>query len=281
MRLSLSVILGSLAVVQRVAADADFHSVKTHLEKSFANKDEDKPNKYFHEATFHQHYDGRFAEKALMYDERQDRLSYLIQTYLRTMNDLGVETWLMHGSLLGWWWNHKIMPWDTDVDVMMTEKSLHHLAHFYNMSVHRIHLPNLWDPRQYLLEINPHYAEGAVDPDNRIDARWIDTDIGLYIDITTLRVNKTAQAAGSDGAMMSKDGHSYQYDDIFPLRQTTFEGIPARIPFAYADLLSEEYGEEALSHLSFEDHQYDMKKEEWIPNARAKSGPAPKGKKEA
>lgn len=24
------------------------------------------------------------------------------------MNDLGVETWIMHGSLLGWWWNQKV-----------------------------------------------------------------------------------------------------------------------------------------------------------------------------
>jgi hypothetical protein len=31
-----------------------------------------------------------------------------MQTYLATIADIGVETWLMHGSLLGWWWNKKV-----------------------------------------------------------------------------------------------------------------------------------------------------------------------------
>jgi hypothetical protein len=58
---------------------------------------------------FHPHYDGRFAEKELAYHERKVALSNLIQTYLATMNDLKVETWLMHGTLLGWWWNRKVI----------------------------------------------------------------------------------------------------------------------------------------------------------------------------
>jgi hypothetical protein len=47
--------------------------------------------------------------------------------------------------------------------------------------------------------------------------------------------------------------------------------MPARVPYAYADLLMEEYGEEALTHVEFEDHEYDMTKEEWIPNANARA----------
>jgi hypothetical protein len=271
MRLHLGYCLIGLLSLPFTDADADFDSVKTHLTKSHADIDSKKPNKYFHEATFSRHYDGRFGEKELPYNERRDRLSYLIQAYLRTMNDIGIETFLMHGSLLGWWWNSKVMPWDNDVDVMVSERSIRHLANYYNMTIHRTHLPNLWAPRQYLLEINPHYLNASVDSDNGIDARWIDTDVGLYIDITTLRVNHTAQSLGSDGAMMAKDGHSYNYDDIFPLRTTTFEGMPARIPYAYADLLMEEYGEEALSRVEIEDHKYDLTREEWIPNVNAKA----------
>ena len=26
------------------------------------------------------------------------------------MADVGAETWIMHGSLLGWWWNQKVRP---------------------------------------------------------------------------------------------------------------------------------------------------------------------------
>jgi hypothetical protein len=32
----------------------------------------------------------------------------LIQSYLVTMEDIGVETWLVHGTLLGWYWNQKV-----------------------------------------------------------------------------------------------------------------------------------------------------------------------------
>jgi hypothetical protein len=50
----------------------------------------------------------RFADRQLGYQERRRTLSNLIQTYLATAADLGVETWLMHGTLLGWWWNRKV-----------------------------------------------------------------------------------------------------------------------------------------------------------------------------
>lgn len=50
----------------------------------------------------------RFADKQLGYRERKLALSNLIQTYLSTFADIGVETWLMHGTLLGWWWNRKV-----------------------------------------------------------------------------------------------------------------------------------------------------------------------------
>lgn len=26
----------------------------------------------------------------------------------------------MHGSLLGWWWGQKVLPWDTDIDVYVS-----------------------------------------------------------------------------------------------------------------------------------------------------------------
>jgi len=49
----------------------------------------------------------RFADEELNYKERKVAVSKLMQSYLSTMADLGVETWLMHGTLLGWWWNKK------------------------------------------------------------------------------------------------------------------------------------------------------------------------------
>ncbi len=39
---------------------------------------------------------------------------------------------------------------------------------------------------------------------------------------------------------------------IFPLRDTFFEGAPAKIPFAYKELLEAEYKEKALTLTEFE-----------------------------
>lgn len=217
-------------------------------------------------ASFHPHYDGRFAERPLSYDDRRVHLTSLMQTYLSTMSDIGAETWIMHGTLLGWWWNRKIMPWDSDLDVMLSEKSMHHLADYYNMTIHHYKLPGIEKPRDYMLEINPHYINGSTaDKLNMIDARWIDTETGLFIDITTLRRNETAERLGIEGAMMVKDRHHYMFDDIFPLRESMFEGFPVNVPYAYSELLVEEYGEKSLVKTEYENHHFDEEKMEWIP----------------
>ncbi|EHL02247.1 putative protein MNN4 [Glarea lozoyensis 74030] len=180
------------------------------------------------------------------------------------MNDLGVETWLMHGTLLGWWWNRKILPWDSDSDVQMSEKSMTYLATFYNMTVFHYKTPRIPDGRDYMLEINPHYVNREqTDKMNVIDARWIDTSSGLFIDMTTARYNYTHPAG--EGMLSCKDGHEYRDTYIFPLRDTYFEGTPAKIPFAYKEVLEAEYGPKSLTLKDYADHRFDDQKLEWIP----------------
>ncbi|KAK4554174.1 mannosyltransferase [Recurvomyces mirabilis] len=247
--------------------DAPYEQVNDHPGWSHQNEDKDEPDKYFHESSFSEHYDGRFATVPLIYEDRQNHLTALLRTYISSMRDMGAETWIMHGTLLGWYWNREILPWDGDLDVMISEKSLYHLASFYNMSMHHFSLPGAPNEprvrRNYILEVNPHYKNSSVESVNKIDARWIDTETGLFIDITTLRRNKTAQALGKQDAMMVKDKHHYYHDDIFPLRPTIFEGVPVNIPFAYAEILIEEYGEEALSDVHFLNHRFDIDRQEW------------------
>lgn len=50
-----------------------------------------------------------FADEPLSEEETVPHLSELIRTYLSTMADLGAETWIMHGTLLAWWWNQKVV----------------------------------------------------------------------------------------------------------------------------------------------------------------------------
>lgn len=158
------------------------------------------------------------------------------------------------------------MPWDSDLDVQMSEASMHHLASYYNLTIYHFALPGISEGRDYMLEINPNYKNGSTaDKLNMIDARWVDTETGLFIDITTLRRNETAEALGIKGAMMCKDRHHYMFDDIFPLRESVFEGIQVKVPYAYSDLLIEEYSAYALTKVDFENHHFDQERMEWIP----------------
>lgn len=226
------------------------------------------PQKYFHESTSRDHYDARFGKVSLSYLDRRGHLSALTRAYLSTMNEIGAETWLMHGSLLGWYWNRKIMPWDTDIDVQITERSMQHLADHYNMTFYHFSLPGSSSSRDYLLEINPNWADpSTTDVNNKIDGRWLDIASGLYVDITTLRRDEQAVARGAEGALMCKDGHRYKHKDIFPLRETTFEGMPAKVPFAYANVLGEEYGVSSLSKNIYKHHRFDTDLQEWLPFA--------------
>ncbi|KAI9830522.1 MAG: hypothetical protein M1819_005480 [Sarea resinae] len=246
--------------------DADFESVRTKLDRDHSGKPGDPKEKYFHESVFHPHYDGRFAARPLSYNERRTHLTALMQTYLAAMADIGAETWIMHGSLLGWWWNRKIMPWDSDIDVQVSEETMQFLAGYYNMTTHHYKTPRIPEGRDYLLEINPSYVNrGIEDKLNVIDARWVDMDTGLFIDITTVRRNETAIAEGIEGALMCKDRHHYLEKDLFPLRDSVFEDMPVKIPFAYAEVLEEEYGKKSLTQTVFEKHKFNPKSMEWEP----------------
>lgn len=67
--------------------------------------------KYFHEPGNDHllgHYDQRYFKSIVSYEERTDTLHHMIRAYLCTFRELGIETWVAHGTLLGWWWNGKV-----------------------------------------------------------------------------------------------------------------------------------------------------------------------------
>jgi hypothetical protein len=237
--------------------------------KRLAQLPTDEIPKYFMESSFHPHYDARFATKQLSYSPRKEALSSLVTAFLNTMADLQIETWLAHGSLLGWWWNKRIQPWDSDIDMQMTIESLDWLAENANNTRYFYQTPRMkGGGRTYLLEVNPHYvvAEWTLDPGNVIDARWIDTSTGLFIDLTAVR--KLAGHPSGPNVLGCKDGHQFDEGYVFPLRETYFEGQKAMIPWAYEEILVAEYGEDALSNTVYEGHQFDEERMEWMPTHR-------------
>ncbi|KAI3340386.1 LicD family-domain-containing protein [Ustulina deusta] len=276
------------------------------------NPDEKKPKeqkpkeqKYFHEPGWDLesgHYDARYFQGKVPYEQHRPALRHLIRSYLTTFKALGVETWLAHGSLLGWWWNGKIMPWDYDLDVQVSVATLSFLGERYNRSTHEYEYEIDEDEdekhftldttttttttttpitnnshngtdadngrsgrveggaanttatttttttttmkKRYLLDVNPHHGaltrgNGA----NVIDARWIDTSNGMFIDITGLRER---DAERSPGVWSCKNNHRYRTGELWPLRRTEFEGVEAWIPYAFDKVLTDEYGPKSL-----------------------------------
>ena len=95
----------------------------------------------------------------------------------------------------------------------MTNASVHMLACYYNMTIHTFNVENV--RRDYMLEVNPKYTDPSYDDTlNVIDARWIDIETGLFIDITAVRPHMT-----KNGVMCSKDQHEEYVSSFhsFPL----------------------------------------------------------------
>lgn len=225
-------------------------------------------NKYFHEPGGDEHlghYDVRYFKQQVSYDEHRVLLRHLIRSYLSTLDEIGAETWIAHGTLLGWWWNGQIMPWDYDLDVQMSTDTLRFLGNNYNRTEHAYsYVDNKGGThnKTYLLDINPHSVDiDRGDGQNIIDARWIDMDNGMFVDITGLMER---DPNNNPGLWACKNHHKYRTTDLFPMRTTEFEGVRATIPYNFEKILIDEYGTKSLATTSWLGHEWVAEKKEWV-----------------
>ncbi|KAL1879396.1 hypothetical protein VTK73DRAFT_7033 [Phialemonium thermophilum] len=226
-------------------------------------------NKYFHEpggSDVLGHYDARYFHGVVPYDEHRPALRLLIRSYLTAFRSLGVETWLAHGTLLGWWWNGKIMPWDYDLDVQVSSATLYYLGKHHNRTMHEYFYVNETtgneEKKTYLLDINPHHVERTRgDGMNVIDARWIDISNGMFIDITGLAER---DPMSNPGIWSCKNYHRYRTQDLYPMRETEFEGVTATVPYAFDKILIDEYGTKSLVTTEWLGHRWEPELKEWI-----------------
>jgi hypothetical protein len=221
--------------------------------------------KYFHEPggdSILGHYDERFFKKVVSYDDRTDTLHHMIRAYLGFMQEAGIETWIAHGTLLGWWWNGKMLPWDWDLDVQVAGDSLDYMGKHLNMTLQNYTSSDNKVKRTYLLDVNPWIFERERgDGMNIIDARWIDVRNGLYVDITGL---SETHPDVKPGVWSCKNYHRYGIKDLYPLRESTYEGVPAKIPYAYDHILMQEYQAKALILTEYQKHRWDSQTKLWV-----------------
>lgn len=156
--------------------------------------------KYLYEAQLYgsslgSHYDWRFFQGSLITnDYRQSIIHKLARTWLRFCFENNLKTFIAYGSMLGWIRNGLTLPWDGDIDVIVTMESLNLLARNFNQTM--IIDYSSKDGFQtamtgYLIDINPaYYSRIKGDGNNVIDGRLIDISTGIYLDITALAWSK-------------------------------------------------------------------------------------------
>ncbi|KAL9609393.1 MAG: hypothetical protein Q9167_005840 [Letrouitia subvulpina] len=222
--------------------------------------------KYFHEpggSDLGNHYDSRFEHGIQDYADKKITQLLMLRAYLTFFHDNHIETWLAHGTLLGWWWNGKMLPWDWDIDTQVSGSTLAYLGQHWNFTKYEYISDD--DPpvrKTYLLDVNPASVERERGNGlNIIDARWIDIANGLYIDITGL---SETHPDDQPGVWSCKNYHRYHTTDLYPMRETLYEGVPAKVPYAYDRILTQEYHEKALVLTEYEGHRWDPITKEWM-----------------
>ncbi|KAF8000806.1 hypothetical protein HF325_004595 [Metschnikowia pulcherrima] len=234
-----------------------------------SSADEQAPTyKYFHEAEISgthlgYHYDWRFFQKQISNNyERKVVLHRLAKAWLRFSYTFGLKSWLAHGSLLGWYWNGLNLPWDQDIDVQMPYMSFTALAaHNQSLILDLVDDPDIAGVHLYFLDVSPHFKNRMCDKENVVDARFIDTHTGMYVDITALAISpkselhrsfeadaksrllqKKLRIPGTSKHLYNcKDFHFYHLEELGPLIKTSFESEIAFVPQNFKNILQREY----------------------------------------
>ncbi|RKP29207.1 hypothetical protein METBISCDRAFT_31826 [Metschnikowia bicuspidata] len=227
----------------------------------------DRP-KYFYEAKIYDtsvgdHYDWRFFSGFLKNSQESVMVLHrLMRSWLSFTRKLGLNTWIAHGSLLSWHFNGLAFPWDDDIDVQMPVQDLLKLSGRFNQSI------IVEDAEEgfgrFFLDCGTYIASREHgNGDNNIDARFIDIDTGLYIDITALAVSdeeaknfkslipdkvKHLLANNKDinnylQVYNCRNNHFASLEELSPLVRTLYDGELAYVPRNYPTILRKEYGE--------------------------------------
>ncbi|GBL48727.1 hypothetical_protein [Candidozyma auris] len=263
------------------------------------------PTKYFFEASLHKstpnwswsgHYDWRFYKDIINFSDLQPpSLHGLTSAWLRLVNAQKLRSWVAHGTLLSWFWNGINFPWDADVDVQMPISDLHELARQFNQSIivdFGTDLNGEVKTGRYFLDVGTwishrEFGNGR----NNIDARFIDVDTGLYIDITALAISNTVAPSIYDKNLPSslkrkkgqsmdeheverntvlqvyncRNRHFSSLKDLSPLKLTYVEGVPAYVPSNFISILEREYEEGGLAEQKYKKYVFLPRLRIWYP----------------
>ncbi|KAM9905082.1 hypothetical protein OXX69_007315 [Metschnikowia pulcherrima] len=231
------------------------------------------------------HYDWRFFNDALFFRkegwtkvERAERAHIILERLLRNWNrfaeEKGLVSWIMHGPLLSWFWNGMMFPYDIDVDIQMPISELIRLAKDFNQTL------VVENPAEgygkYLIDVGTYiHNRERSRTGNHIDARFIDVDSGIYIDITGLSKSASRlpmlyktkpivrKTGPNDEVYNDRRMHFYTLPQLQPLHYSMMGGVPMYIPNQISARLRWEY-EHGLDRFEYRGWFFVPKLQMWI-----------------
>ncbi|KAJ3357371.1 hypothetical protein HDU83_007302 [Entophlyctis luteolus] len=198
--------------------------------------------------------DPHYATRHTKHDLAQAReaIVALLHAWSNFARSIGASWWIAHGALLGWFWNGRLLPWDTDLDVQVTLQTLLQLVE-YNQTI---------IGGRFLFDVGPSIYVRTSQENNTIDARLVDTKSGYFIDITGI-----AKVHDNNELLFCKSPHGYSYSDLMPLIETKLHGVTVWRPRSAIKILAKEYREEALYTTKYNTGKgmyfFDRRNEEW------------------
>ncbi|KAK6882588.1 Protein MNN4 [Candida tropicalis] len=241
---------------------------------------EDTEEPYFREATLRVdsensdsgwHYDWRFFNGKLKKKARTAViLERLLRNWFKFTEKYGIVSWIAHGPLLSWYWNGAVFPYDNDLDVQMPIRHLTKLGQLYNQTlvVEDLHE----GVGKYLIDVGTYIHNRDISRnENHIDARFIDVDSGVYIDITGLAIGETKRfsRAKQTSNIHDRRKHYYQIDDLVPLKLSMLNGVPYYINNKVVGNLHQEY-RSGIRRKTYQDYYFSGKLNIWIHFETAK-----------
>ena len=149
--------------------------------------------KFFKEMKNKPHLDIRYGKHNLSKNSIHTQLKMLLAETVDIFNKIDIPCIIMHGSLIGWYFGQKMLPWDDDIDIVILEEHREKLKTLHGYQNNKI-----------LIEVNPVIDTIQRDPSNIIEARIICKNTGVFIDVTNLSKGNIFHIGASNRNVITK-----------------------------------------------------------------------------
>lgn len=181
-----------------------------------------RTEKFFKEPRGLPHYDKRYFTHKHSRKQIQDRLRIMFCVLMKFLESYKIKCWLGFGTLLGYYRDKDIIPWDDDIDVNIMYGDLFILPTKHSMN-------------GYIWEVNPYSRPYKHDGRNSVSARLICIKTGIFIDVFSNYIDM--------GKVIDSGNNKWDVIDVFPIIKTSFLGCETYIPNNIKQVLIDYYGD--------------------------------------